>query len=89
MGRPICDLANACEPAGPYFNGHSKTGPNIGTNDEPTYIDVTSGKTYWINVKYSSTMAQCHFAAYDPDNNYAQVGTTLQVVSVYNSATDE
>ena len=32
---------------------------------------------------YSSTVGQVVFAAFDPDNGYAQVGSTLLVVSTY------
>jgi len=37
-------------------------------------IEVTPGKTYWINLHYDAIGGQCKCAAYDPDDNWKQVG---------------
>ena len=45
---------------------------------------ITTGKTYWLNLKYDGSVAQLLLAVFDVDNNYAQVGSTLICQSLYN-----
>ena len=51
-------------------------------------ISVTSGKTYWINMHFDGAAGLTSCAAFDPDNGYAQVGTTVSCSSLLNSTLD-
>ena len=67
---------------GPQLRPHSKTGDGVSTGSY-TSTPVTPGKTYWINMKYDTTVAEVFLAIFDPDNSYAQVGTTLISQAAY------
>ena len=42
-----------------------------------TVIPIVAGKTYWVNLNYSAAGAGAvSLAAFDPDNGFAQVGST-------------
>ena len=72
---------------GPVLHLHSNlpsTSYALGTNNDPIYIPITTGKTYWITSNYDGSIGTCAFAVFDPDNSFAQVGTTLHAISLYN-----
>ena len=62
---------------------HSTVGAAVFTGP-CAYDTITTGKTYWVNLKYDGSVAQVMFATFDPDSSYAQVGTTLIAQSTYN-----
>ena len=68
---------------GPYFRCHSTLQNYISTGSGK--IAVVSNKTYWISLHYDGLAGMTYMAVFDPDNGYAQVGTTLFSYSVLNS----
>ena len=66
---------------GPCLHAHSKA--TVNSTGSTAYIGITTGKTYWVNLKYDGSDAKVWFAAFDADNSYALVGTTY-APSIYN-----
>jgi len=61
---------------GPYLRAHSKDKTAHSTFSS-TVIPIVAGKTYWVNLNYSAAGAGAvSLAAFDPDNGFAQVGST-------------
>jgi len=60
---------------GPYLRAHGSDVNRV-TTYSPT-IKIVRGKTYWINLNYNSITGLASLAAFDPDNNFAQVGNTV------------
>jgi hypothetical protein len=56
----------------PYIRAHSCGTPQVSPN-----ITVVTGKTYWVNLGFDGANHTCSVAAFDPDNNFAQVGNTV------------
>jgi hypothetical protein len=71
---------------GPYLRAHSCKDPGHATTFSPAQIKVVPGKTYWVNLKYDAIAAKVYLAAFDPDNRFAQVGTTVAADSCYADA---
>ncbi len=67
---------------GPYLFAHACLGGNSGSTD---FIKIKSGKTYWVNLHYDGVVGRCFIAAFDPDNGFAQVGTTVEAPAVIGS----
>ena len=82
-GGSFACMQSLASSLGPNLRLHSEVPPND-TNDSPITAQVTTGKTYWVNSKYSSSIATAIYAVFDPDNGYAQVGSTQYVASLYN-----
>jgi hypothetical protein len=61
---------------GPYFRAHSCT-TGWKTTFSPGQIRVLSGKTYWVNLHFDAEQGETSAAAFDPDNNFAQVGEVV------------
>ena len=61
---------------GPYFRAHSCT-TGWKTTFSPGQIRVLSGKTYWVNLHFDAEQGKTSVAAFDPDNNFAQVGEVV------------
>jgi hypothetical protein len=67
-------------PTGPYlrahcgYNGNANVGPDI---------KITAGKTYWVNLNWNGgpTNTGASVAVFDPDNGFAQVGTSFTSAS--------
>ncbi len=56
-----------------YFNSHGQD------DKRSTYgplIAVKPGKTYWVNIHFDGVADMCKLSVFDPDNNYALVGTS-------------
>ena len=49
-------------------------------------MSITTGKTYWINLKYDGSHETVYLAYFDPDNSYALLGTAI-APSIYRSTT--
>ena len=65
---------------GPYFRCHSQDSA-YNTTVSPK-IKVASGKTYWVNLHFDGGAGQVSVAVFDPDNSFAQVGSTVSCTSV-------
>jgi hypothetical protein len=46
-----------------------------------SFIKVTSGKTYWVNLHFDGAAGKTYVAAWDPDNGFAQVQNTVSANS--------
>jgi hypothetical protein len=67
---------------GPYLFAHSCLGGNSCSSNS---IKVQSEKTYWINLHYDGVVGKCFVAAFDPDAEFAQVGSTLMAPAIIGS----
>ena len=66
--------------ASPIFRLHSAT-LESNTTYGPQTVPVTVGKVYWVNMQFDGTAGVVNGAVFDPDNGFAQVGSTMQAVS--------
>ena len=64
---------------------HSCTQPGWTTTFSPGQIRVVAGKTYWVNLHFDGTAGQTSVAAFDPGNEFAQVGNMVVAASTPNS----
>ena len=55
--------------------------PHNATNQVGDVV-ITVGKTYWVSLKFAGSVGYVYGAVFDPDNGFAQVGTTYQAVTV-------
>jgi len=67
-------------PGGPFLRTHSSDYDGA-TTVSASSIAVVAGKTYWINLSYRGATNELITAAFDPDNNFAQVGNTVSCAS--------
>ena len=65
--------------ANPQLRSHSKNGS--GTTTFGPAIDIVTGKSYWVNLKYDGVAGTASTAVFDPANAFAQVGSTSVAVS--------
>lgn len=69
----------------PYIRAHSSAEGWV-TTFSPQIIKIEPGKTYWVNLHYDGPAGEVKVAAFDPDNNWQQVGETAVAQSVPGSA---
>jgi hypothetical protein len=69
---------------GPYIRAHSCT-TGWKTTFSPGQIRVVSGKTYWVNLHFDAEEGKTSVAAFDPDNDFAQVGDVVVADAWLNS----
>jgi hypothetical protein len=74
-------LVYASQYGGQYIEVESCHANYGGSTDSPPIQNIVSGKTYWINMHYDSSASACYLAAYDPDNSFTQVGSTVSTVA--------
>lgn len=65
----------------PEVRAHSCT-EGWETTHSPQQITITPGKTYWVNLHYDGPAGEVKVAVFDPDNGFAQVGTSAIAESV-------
>jgi chitodextrinase len=71
----------------PHLQAHSNNLPSSqGTTISPGKIDIEAGKTYWVNLHYDGPAGECKVAAFDPDNNWVQVGETVVAEAIPGSS---
>jgi hypothetical protein len=68
---------------GPYLRAHSRD-LTAKTTYSPAVTPIVAGKTYWINLNYNAagtnvegSFGTVSLATFDPDNGFAQVGSTI------------
>ena len=59
---------------GPYIRPHSYYAG--ASNHGSVLFQITSAKTYWVNLHYDRSISQNPMAVFDPANGFAQVGST-------------
>jgi hypothetical protein len=59
------------------YNGSGYTSNFSYQYNPPGEIQVTPAKTYWVNLQLDGPAGLSRAAAFDPDNGFAQVGTTI------------
>ena len=69
---------------GPYLRAHSCT-TGWKTTFSPGQIRVLSGKTCWVNLHFDAEQGKTLVAAFDPDNDFAQVGDVVVAEAWLNS----
>ena len=65
---------------GPYLRMHSQNSAQQ-TTYSSNHIKVTVGKPYWVSVQYNQIDGYAYGAVFDPDNGFAQVGSTMASLS--------
>jgi hypothetical protein len=75
LGKTFTVMQTISDGAGPQIRAHSKD--SAGNVVFSPSIRLTSGKAYWINLKYDASALTSYLAAYDPANSFAQVGSTV------------
>jgi hypothetical protein len=68
------------------IRAHSCTQPGWVTTVSADKIMIAPGRTYWVNLHYDGVAGKVKVAVFDPDNGFAQVGTTVEADSVPGSS---
>ena len=79
----VLTMVTPTSTCGPTIGGHSCDVNGVSTVS-PTRVELVAAKTYWVNLKYDGSAGKVYVAAWDPDNSFAQVGSTTECVSIPN-----
>ena len=75
----VLQVGSTTDRSHPIFRLH--TAPQSNTTYGFQTVPVTVGKVYWVNMQFDGTAGVVNGAVFDPDNGFAQVGSTMQAES--------
>jgi YHS domain-containing protein len=55
---------------------------NYQSTDSPPVRNIVSGHSYWLNLHYDGPAELASLAVFDPDNSFAQVGSTVSAATL-------